>query len=83
MGLATLGAVTEEMSARLTMSRLRTRGNRLCARASRSRCQHYRKRESRHIYTKGWTDAADKDSWKAGKRQVQSCFGSKVLLIDE
>ena len=33
MGLATLGAVTEEMSARLTMSRLRTRGNRLCARA--------------------------------------------------
>jgi len=38
MGLATLGAVTEEMSARLTISRLRTRGNRLCARAFQS-CQ--------------------------------------------
>jgi hypothetical protein len=39
MGLATLGAVTEEMSARLTMSRLRTRGNRPRARAFQSRCQ--------------------------------------------
>jgi hypothetical protein len=39
MSLATLRAVTEEMSARLTMSRLRTRGNRPCDRAFRSRCQ--------------------------------------------